>query len=294
MMDGIPWSRPRAAVIPGHEDHLSSRLGHARRHGSHARLGNELHGDPCLLIGIFQVINQFRQILDGINIVVGRGRDQAHAGRGMPCLSDPRINLAAGQMTALPRLCPLRHLNLDLLRAYQIAAGHAEPSAGHLLDRRAAVQAVLPDAQPLQILSPFAGIGFPMEPVHGDRHRLMGFFGNGAIGHSARLKPGDNGFHALHFLQRNAFLRIVEVHQPPQVFDRSLVIHQRRILPEHPIIAPSGGFLEQMDRGRVVKMFFRAAAHLMMSQAVQRQIRFQPERVEGPGVQFIHLFFNFF
>ena len=44
-----------------------------------------------------------------------------------------------------------------------------------------------------------------------------------------------------------------------------------------------------MDRSRIIPMFLPAASSFVFSQTVQRQIRFQPQRIEGSGVAFIGL-----
>ena len=51
-------------------------LGHARRHGPHARFGHQLDGNPGLRIHVLEVVDELRQVLDGINIMVRRRRDQ--------------------------------------------------------------------------------------------------------------------------------------------------------------------------------------------------------------------------
>ena len=65
----------------------------------------------------------------------GGGRDQPDAGRGVPGLGDPRVDLVPGQLAALARLGALRHLDLQVVGVDQVLAGDAEPAAGHLLDR---------------------------------------------------------------------------------------------------------------------------------------------------------------
>lgn len=64
----------------------------------------------------FSIVDQLCQILDGVDIVVGRGRDQAHAGGAVAGLGDPRIHLGTGQIAALTGLCALCQLDLDLFR----------------------------------------------------------------------------------------------------------------------------------------------------------------------------------
>ncbi len=158
VMDGAPGSRSRAAVIAGDQDHLGPRLCHTCSHSSHSRFRHQLYRNPRVFIGVFQIVNQLRQILDGVNIVVGRRRDQPYPRRGVPCLGDPRVHLPRRQMAALTGLCPLGHLDLNLLGTDKIPGGHPETPRGHLLDGGAPVQPVLSRRQPLQALATLAAV----------------------------------------------------------------------------------------------------------------------------------------
>ena len=51
-----------------------------RRRWAEAELGHELHRNRRLRIGIFEVVDQLRQILDGVDVVVRRRRNQPDAG----------------------------------------------------------------------------------------------------------------------------------------------------------------------------------------------------------------------
>jgi len=64
--------------------------------------------------GVLQVVDQLGEILDGIDVVVRWGRDQADAGRREPHAGDPGIDLAAGQLAAFSGLRALGDLDLDL------------------------------------------------------------------------------------------------------------------------------------------------------------------------------------
>ena len=74
-------------------------------------------------------------------------------------------------MSALTRLCPLGHLDLNLTGAYQIPGCNAEAPRSYLLDGRTAVC-----VKSFDILSAFTGVGLSVKPVHGDRQSLMGLF----------------------------------------------------------------------------------------------------------------------
>ena len=47
-------------------------FGHARRDGADADFRHQLHADARVVIGVFKIVNQLRQIFDRINIVVRR------------------------------------------------------------------------------------------------------------------------------------------------------------------------------------------------------------------------------
>ena len=86
-------------------------------------------------VGVLQVVDQLREVLDRVDVVVRRRRDQADARRGVPGPGDPRVDLVARQLAALAGLGALGHLDLQVVGVDQVLAGHAEPAGGHLLDR---------------------------------------------------------------------------------------------------------------------------------------------------------------
>ena len=80
-------------------------------------------------------MDELREILDAVNVMVRRRRDESHAWRAVTRLRDPRIHFRARELSAFAGLRALRHLDLDFLRVCQVVARHAETSARHLLDR---------------------------------------------------------------------------------------------------------------------------------------------------------------
>ena len=200
-------------------------------------------------------------------------------------------------MSALPGLGPLSHLDLNLPGADKVTAGDTEPPACHLFDGGASVQAVRARREPLCVLPSLAGVALAMKPVHGNGQGLMGFLGDGAVGHGPCLEAGDDGLHRLHLLQRHPLCGIPEIQKPPEVPDGmpsfhgmlSLHFDHGGIFFEHGVIPTSGGFLEHMDGGRIVEMLVTAAAHLVMPGAVQGQVASKPQGVESLGMEPIHL-----
>ena len=77
------------------------------------------------------------EILDRVDVVVRRRRDQRHARRRVAHARDDRVDLVPGQLAALAGLGALGHLDLELVGVDQVLGGHAEARRRHLLDRRA-------------------------------------------------------------------------------------------------------------------------------------------------------------
>ena len=107
--------RAGAAVVAGDQDDVGVRLGDAGRDRADADLGDQLDVDPRLRVGVLEVVDQLREVLDRVDVVVRRRGDQADARRGVPGLRHPRVDLVAGQLTALAGLGALGHLDLDVV-----------------------------------------------------------------------------------------------------------------------------------------------------------------------------------
>ena len=146
-----------------------------------------------------------------------RGRDQLHPGGGMACPGDLRVHLAPGQLPAFARLGPLGHLDLDLLCAGQIGAGHAEAPGRHLLDGAVFRVAVRKGQEARRVLPAFAGIAPAAQPVHRDGQALMRLPAEGAVGHGPGLEPADNVFDRFHLLNGDGLpRRKLKVQHPAQ------------------------------------------------------------------------------
>ena len=109
------------------------RLGHARRDRADAGRADQLHADARDRIDLLQIVDELRQILDRIDVVMRRRGDQRHPRRRVAQLRDEFGHLEAGQLPALTRLGALRDLDLDLVAGVEIFGGDAEPARGDLL-----------------------------------------------------------------------------------------------------------------------------------------------------------------
>ncbi len=126
VFDGGERRSAGAAVMAADQHHVRMGLGHAGGDGADADLGDQLDADARFVVGVLEVVDQLRQILDGIDVVVRRRRNQADARGRMAGLGDPGIDLVAGQLAAFAGLGALGHLDLQFLGVDQVMAGDAE------------------------------------------------------------------------------------------------------------------------------------------------------------------------
>ena len=123
MLDAGPGRSAGTAIMAGNHHMVALALGHARGNGTHANFAHQLDTDAGMRCHVFQVVDELRQVFNGINVVVRRRRDQAHAGHRVAQLANVVTHLAAGQLAALARLGSLRHLDLDLVGAGEVLGG---------------------------------------------------------------------------------------------------------------------------------------------------------------------------
>ena len=205
-----------APAITADEYPVGVSLGNTRGNGPHARGGDQLDRNLGVRIGVLEIKNQLRQVLDRIDIVVGRRRDQADARRAVTRLGDEVVNFVAGKLAPFARLGPLGHLDLDLDGVRQIIGGHAEAAAGNLLDRAVARVAVGVASETGGVLAPFSRVASSADPVHGDGQRLMGLLADAAEAHGAGAEALDDLRGRLDNLQGNRFAAGLDLQQPAQ------------------------------------------------------------------------------
>jgi hypothetical protein len=76
-------------------------LAPTRGHDADAILRDQLDADARGGVGALEVVDELREVLDGVDVVVGGRRDEAHAGRRVARLGDVALDLAAGQLATL-------------------------------------------------------------------------------------------------------------------------------------------------------------------------------------------------
>ena len=143
-------------------------LGNAGRDRADADLRHQLDRDAGVRVDVLQVVDQLRQVLDGVDIVVRRRRNQPDPWRRIADPGEPVIDLVSRQLPSLAGLGALGHLDLDVVAIDQVFGGHAEATRGHLLDGRTHGIAAFQGLVTCGVLTSLAGVGLAAEPVHGD------------------------------------------------------------------------------------------------------------------------------
>ncbi len=290
VLDARQRRRARAAVVAGNQDDVGVRLGHARGDRADAHFGDELHVNPRVMVGVLQVVDELRQVLDRVDVVVRRRRNQRHARRRMPHLGNPGIDLESGQLTAFARLGPLRHLDLEVAAVDQVLARHAESRGRDLLDRASPPVAVriLPVA--LRILAAFAAVRLAAEPVHRDRERLVRFLADRSVGHRPGGESLDDGLDRLDLVEGHGGLGPLQLEQPAQrPQTAALVVHGPGVVAVDRVLAASRRVLELEHRLRIEEMEFAVAAPLIFAAGVEvrRAGGARPVRLLMPPAHFL-------
>ena len=241
-------------------------LRHAGRYRSHSHLGNELHRNPRLGVDVLQVIDELRQVLNRIDIVMRRRRNQAHSRNRIAHTSDDVVHLATRQLPAFSRLGALRDLDLQIIRVHQVIGRNAKTGRGHLLDRAPAQIAIRVRLEATLILSAFAGVGLPADAVHGNRQSLMRFLADRAEGHGARRKALHDFGGGLDFLERNGGRGRLEIEHAAEHLEIAvLLVHDVRKLTEGLEFRLPHGMLELADRRRIQEVALAAHTKLIFA-----------------------------
>ena len=85
-------------------------------------------------IDALQVVDELREIFDGVDVVVRRRADEQDAGLRVAQTGDQAGDLVAGKLAALAGLGALRDFDLDLFGVGEVLGGDAEAAGGDLLD----------------------------------------------------------------------------------------------------------------------------------------------------------------
>ena len=151
----------------------------------------------------------------------------------MPHSCDDFINLVSRQLTTLTGLCALRHLDLQLVRIYQVVRRDSESSRGDLLHCTASKVSIGIAIKALLVFATFSCIRLAANAVHRNRESLVRFFTDGTERHCARRKALDDFGSWFNFLDRHRILPCLNLHQPAQRAELAIFqIDQVGVFPE--------------------------------------------------------------
>src|SRR5450759_5118265 len=101
VLERSEWRGTRTTVMARDEHDVGMRLADACGDRSHTDLRHELDVHARRRIGVLEVVDQLRQVFDGVDVVVRWRRDEPDPWSGVPSAGNPRIDLVSGQLTAL-------------------------------------------------------------------------------------------------------------------------------------------------------------------------------------------------
>ncbi len=235
-----------AAVVAGDGDQVGVGLGHAGGNGADPGLGNQLHRDQRIRVDLLEVEDQLRQVLDGVDVVVWRRRDQGHARIRVAQLRDHLVDFVPRQLAALAGLGALGDLDLQDLGVDQVVRGHAEAAGGHLLDLGHALGAVAGDG-----LAALAGIGAPAEAVHRGGQGLVGLRRQCAQAHARGVEARQDVGLGLDVVKLDGLDVVAHLQEVAQHGHRAFV-HQIRVFLVDAVVAGLHRAVQGLDHVRVV------------------------------------------
>ena len=259
--------RTRTAVLSRDEHHVGMGLGDAGGDGADTDFGDELHVDARTRVGVLQVVDELGDVLDRVDVVMRRWRDEPDARSGVARAGDPRVHLVSRELPALAWLGTLGDLDLQVVGIDEVLARHPETPRGHLLHRRAPRVPVRVRHVAFGVLPSLTGVGAGADAVHGDGEGFVGLGGDGPVRH----RPGGESPHDL----RDG-LDLVDRHrwpsvraEPEQASQRrqalGLRVHERGVLLEHVVAARSCGVLQLVHGARVEQVVLAVAAPLVLA-----------------------------
>jgi hypothetical protein len=80
--------------------------------GYRANRTGQFYGNARSRVDVLQVVDELGEVLNGIDIVVRRRRNQPHPGDGVAHARDGFVHLVTGKLTAFAGFRALRHFDL--------------------------------------------------------------------------------------------------------------------------------------------------------------------------------------
>mmetsp|Transcript_9325 Transcript_9325/g.18389 ORF Transcript_9325/g.18389 Transcript_9325/m.18389 type:complete len:622 (-) Transcript_9325:3164-5029(-) len=182
-VDSSPCCGTGATITTTDDDVVSLGLGSTSSNNTDTNLGYKLDRNLTVRVSVLQIVNKLGKILDRVNIVMRRGRDETNSGGGSTGLGNLVGDLEAGKLSTLTGLGSLSHLNLDLVRVGEVLCGHTEATRSDLLDGTALGVSVGERLETSRVLTTFSSVGASSDAVHGHSKSLVSLCGDGSKTH---------------------------------------------------------------------------------------------------------------
>ena len=130
-----------AAVVARERDDVGSGFGDADRDDADIGHDRDLHRDARARIHRLELVHDLREILDRVDVVIVRWRDQIDARLRVARERDFFGDLARRKMAAFTGLRALPDLDLEVVRRVREQRGNAEPARRDLLSAIARIAA---------------------------------------------------------------------------------------------------------------------------------------------------------
>ena len=220
---------------------IGARLGDAGRDRADADFGHQLDRNIGLLVDVLEIVDELGEIFDGIDVVMRRRADEAHAGRRMTGLGDDPVDLVAGQLAAFAGLGALRDLDLQLIGIDQVFGGDAEAAGRDLLDGRAhgVARAIGQGLVAVGFLAAFTGVGLAANAVHRLGEGGVGFAADRAEAHGAGDEALDDVDRRFDLVERHGVAERLDVEQ---VADGEIAVFARVHASGKAVVAVLRGF----------------------------------------------------
>src|SRR5690606_36592690 len=192
---------------------IGTRLGNTRGDRADTDFRDQLDRDARRRVHVLKIVDQLRQVLDRVDVVVRRRADEADARRRMARLADDLVDLVTRQLAAFAGLCARGHLDLDVVGVDQVFGRDAAAARGDLLDRRAHRTAVGQRLEPLRVLAAFPGVRLAADAVHRQRQRGVRFPRDRAVAHGPGGEALDDLLGGFDLFERHGGVGLLELHQ---------------------------------------------------------------------------------
>jgi len=196
--------------VAGDVHHVGVRLRDAGRDGTDSGLGDQLHVDIGVGTRSLQIEDELLEVLDRVDVVLWRRRDEPDTGSGTPDVRDHLVDLLGEEVAALAGLRPCAILicsSSALARYSEVTPNRPDATCLTLL---------LFGAESLRRLAALARVRLRAEPVHRDRVVLVGFGRDASEAHRGRREALDDRLDRFDLLDRDGVTVGLELQESAQ------------------------------------------------------------------------------